>query len=383
MKRNIPAGILVKRYVWTLALLWVLAPGLRAEAAEPFSGSGKSAVLMDAATGEVLAEQNAHTPYPPASMVKMMVALIVMEKVKEGSLHMSDPVTASRQASKTGGSQVYLKEGEVFTLEQLMEALMTHSANDAAVAIAEAVAGSRESFVDLMNLKAKEIGMQDSVFYSVHGLPPGKGQKEDLCSAYDLAVLGRALVQYPQILVWSSQPSAPFRNGTFTLHNCNRLLHSYKGVDGLKTGYTRGAGFGVTATAKKDSTRMIAVVMGEATNQARTVDASRLLTLGFNMFKTVKLAGAGEPSKARLKVAKGKAPDVGLRYGEDLVVSVRSSAAGSVLLAEELPAEIQAPVKIGQVVGRAVVKSGDQTLASCDILAAENVEKAGLFDRFF
>ena len=348
-----------------------------------FSGSFASAVLMDAETGEVLLESNSRVQHEPASIVKMMVAFIVMEKLDEGSLHLEDEITVSRRASKMGGSQVYLKQGEVFTLEQLMKAMMIHSGNDAATAIAEYVAGSAEAFVDLMNMKARELGLTQTEFHSVHGLPPEKGQQPDLTSAHDLAVLARAVVRYPKLLEWCSIVSEPFRRGAFTLHNTNKLLTRYRGVDGIKTGYTKESGYSVVATATRDSTRMIAVVMGAPTDQARVVEATRLLTIGFNMFKQVQLAQAGQSLSRKLPVRNGKKEEIDLRYASDLRVSVRTERVPEVVLVEDLSADVEAPVHEGETVGKATARLGDQVLMSVDIVSAETVEKASLIDRFF
>lgn len=369
--------------LWAVVASVLLLAPPQAGAAETFTTSVPAAVLMDAATGEILYEQDIHTQYTPASMVKMMVALIVMEKVREGSLRLEDSITISGRAAKIGGSQVYLKQGEVFTLEELMKGLMIHSANDASTAIAETVAGSVEAFVDLMNLKAQEIGMKDTVFHSVHGLPPGKGQEKDLSSAHDMALLGRVLSQNPKILQWTSTVEEPFRGGQFTLHNTNKLLTRYKGMDGIKTGYIRESGFCITATAMRDSTRMIAVVMGAPTDAVRTVETTRLLTLGFNTYKTLTLATAGQPLKQRLKVKSGKTPDIGLKYASDLRVSVNVNKASEVVFTEELPEKIDAPVQEGAVVGKATAKLGDRILGQVDVVSAETNLKASLWERIF
>lgn len=369
--------------LWAVVASVLLLAPPQADGSETFTTSVPAAVLMDAATGEILYEQDIHTQYPPASMVKMMVALIVMEKVREGSLRLEDSITISGRAAKIGGSQVYLKQGEVFTLEELMKALMIHSANDASTAIAETVAGSVEAFVDLMNLKAQEIGMKDTVFHSVHGLPPGKGQEKDLSSAHDMALLGRVLSQNPKILQWASTVEEPFRGGQFTLHNTNKLLTRYKGMDGIKTGYIRESGFCITATAMRDTTRMIAVVMGAPTDAVRTVETTRLLTLGFNTYKTLTLATAGQPLKQRLKVKSGKTPDIGLKYASDLRVSVNVNKASEVVFTEELPEKIDAPVQEGAVVGKATAKLGDRILGQVDVVSAETNLKASLWERIF
>ena len=364
-------------------LLALLTGSMDAGRAEEFSGSFASAVLMDAETGEILIESNVHRKHQPASIVKMMVALIVMEKVEEGRLGLDDEIRVSRRASQMGGSQVYLKQGEVFTLEQLMKAMMVHSGNDAAVSIAEHVAGSAEAFVDLMNMKARELGLTESVFQSVHGLPPGKGQKADLTSASDLAVLARALIRYPKVLEWCSIVSEPFRGESFVLQNTNKLLTRYRGVDGIKTGYTKESGYSMVATATRDSSRMIAVVMGAPSDEARSVEVTRLLTIGFNMFKRVQLARADQFLNKTLPVRNGKQEAVSLRYAADLWVSVKTEKVPEVVLVEELVEAVEAPVREGEPVGKASAKLGDQVLMSVGIVSAETVERASLLDRLF
>jgi D-alanyl-D-alanine carboxypeptidase (penicillin-binding protein 5/6) len=364
-------------------LLLLLAGAPHAGHAEEYSGSFVSAALMDAETGDFLLECNGHAQHPPASIVKMMVALIVMERVRDGALHLEEEVAVSRRASQMGGSQVYLKQGEVFTLEQLMKAMMIHSGNDAAVAVAEHVAGSAEAFVDLMNTKAGEMGLKESVFRSVHGLPPGKGQEPDLTSAHDLAVIARAVVRHPKLLEWCSTVSEPFRGGTFCLHNTNKLLTRYKGVDGIKTGYTRASRFSIAATATRDSKRMIAVVLGAPTEQARSIETTRLLTTGFNRFKQVQLARAGQELSKKVPIRNGKKGEIGLRYAGDLRLTVRAENAQDVVLTETLPEDVEAPVLEGATVGRAIATLGDQVLGSVDIVAAETVEEASLMERLF
>jgi D-alanyl-D-alanine carboxypeptidase (penicillin-binding protein 5/6) len=364
-------------------LLVLFAGVLRIGQAEEYKGSFVSAALMEAETGEFLLESNSRAQHPPASLVKMMVALIVMEKVGQGALHLEEEVTVSRRASQMGGSQVYLKQGEVFTLEQLMKAMMIHSGNDAAVALAEHVAGSAEAFVDLMNLKAGEMGLTDSVFRSVHGLPPGKGQEPDLSSARDLAVIARAVVRLPKLLEWCSTVSEPFRGGAFLLRNTNKLLTSGNGVDGIKTGYTRGSMFSIAATATRDSIRMIAVVLGAPTDRARSIETTRLLTIGFNRFKEVQVARAGQTLAKKLPIRNGKKEEIDLRYAGDLCLKVKAENARDVVLAEDLPQDMKAPVAEGQTVGRASAKLGDRVLGSVDIVAAEPVEEASFMERLF
>ncbi len=206
---------------------------------------------MEPASGRVIFDQDMHKPWPPASMTKMMLMLIVAEKLHDGSLKLTDQVSTSALASKMGGSQVYLKEGETFSLDDMMKAIVVHSANDASMAMAEYIAGSGAAFVVMMNKRAHELGMKDTHYYSPHGLPPAPGEQADMTSAYDSALLARELIKYPDVLRWSSIDTCGFRNNTFELRNTNHLIRTYRGCDGLKTGFYYQAGFNVTATARR------------------------------------------------------------------------------------------------------------------------------------
>ncbi|MFC1890368.1 D-alanyl-D-alanine carboxypeptidase family protein [Thermodesulfobacteriota bacterium] len=336
---------------------------------------------MDHATGEILFESNLHMSLPPASMTKMMTALIAMEEIETGNMELQRPVKVSAKASLIGGSQVYLKHGEDFTLEELMRALMIHSANDAAVAIAETVAGSTEAFVDLMNMRASELGMIDSTFHSVHGLPPGKGQKMDATSAYDMAILARHLIRYPKVLEWTSIMTAPFRGGKFTLYNTNKLIGRYQGLDGIKTGYIKESGYCVTATALRRSRRMISVVMGAPSEKAKQTETTRLLTMGFHMYRTLTLADASQVIEGGLSVEDGKVDRIAVAYAEPLSIEVRKDRASEVELVNDLPEEIEAPVTSGQVVGKGIARLDGQTLAETPIIALESVEEASLWEK--
>ena len=341
-------------------------------------GAYKAAILLNAETGEVLYQKNAHEQHPPASMVKMMLMLLVMEKLSVQSISLADPVTTSAKASKYGGSQVYLKHGEIFTLEEMMEAMVIHSANDAAVAVAEYLTGSIEGTVDLMNRRARELGLKDTVYYSVDGLPPGRGDKPDLSSAYDLAYLGRELVKYPRILEWCSTQTAPFRDGAFILTNTNKLIGNFRGADGIKTGYYRKAGYGLTSTASRDGLRMISVVLGVPREKGRVDESARLLSAGFNIYKKVRVVKKGEAIAPDVKVSGSKIKNTVLVAANDLFVHVRRSAESSVHTDLSAPTEIEAPVIKGKSYGEIIVKNGDKEIARVDALAREEIEKAPL-----
>ena len=270
--------------VSTLILLLLLctvttATALAIMSRSPYSG----AIVIDAATGKVLFEDNADARGYPASITKLMVLLVILEAVEAHRLTLDEPVTVTAQVSKIGGSQVYLKDNEVFPVDELLYALIVQSANDAATALAIHYAGSKAAFVELMNRRAQEIGMRDTVFRSVHGLPPGKGQLPDISTPRDIAKLCRELLKKPRALKYTSTRQRPFRADAaepFMMRNHNRLLGRIEGCDGLKTGYFRAAGFSIAATASKRDQRAIAVVLGASNGKVRDARAKEMLTKG-------------------------------------------------------------------------------------------------------
>jgi len=358
-----------------------------ASSAEEFApaaltGDFASAIVIDAQTGQVLLATNADERRQPASMLKMMTELVILDMVDEGGLKMDDVVKVSAHASRMGGSQVYLKHGEEFTLEELLMALTIHSANDAAVALAEHAAGSVEAFVDLMNMKAATLGMEDTVFHSVHGLPPGYGQEPDLTTARDMATLGRALVRHPQALGWASVKNAPFRDGKFILTNPNKLVGKYRGLDGIKTGFTAPAGFCVTASAVQKGKRLISVVMGCHTDDDRATETTRLLTYGFNAYKEVTVVpAAGTPTEAMVGIKGGKVSEAALNFGSELKVMIPRNLEERIVVETEVPENVDAPLPAGAEVGEAVVKLGDVELGRVPLVLAETVEKGNWWHR--
>jgi D-alanyl-D-alanine carboxypeptidase (penicillin-binding protein 5/6) len=356
------------------------------ETAAPIELDGDfvSAVVMDANTGWVLIAKNPYLRRQPASMLKMMTELIVLEHVAKGYISLSDTVTVSARASRMGGSQVYLKQGERFTVEELLSALAVQSANDAAVALAEHVAGSVEAFVDLMNMRAGELGMTATEFHSVHGLPPGRGQQPDMTTAYDLALLGREVIKYDRAREWASTATAPFRNGKFIMYNPNKLIGTYRGLDGIKTGYHGQAGFCVTASATRRGKRLISVVMGCSSDRARATETTRLLTQGFNLYTEVALvSAAGDTLPEPVKVRDGEQGEVAVAYAEPLTVTVPKQRQSDLELRRELPAEIAAPVAKDQEVGHATAYLDDVALGTVPIVAVEAVARGNWLQRLF
>jgi D-alanyl-D-alanine carboxypeptidase (penicillin-binding protein 5/6) len=241
------------------------APAATAAPRHPF----EAYAVADALDGQILEGLNVNRRWPQASLTKLMLAVVVMEEIERGALRLSDRVTVSRKAEGMGGSQVFLKAGEAFTLEELMRAALVESANDAAFAVAEYAAGSSEAFVRRMNAKARALGMIDTEFHCVHGLPPAKGGADNITTCSDMIRLAREALQHPQILEWTSIEQTTFRSGTLPISNKNRLVGRVPGVDGLKTGYTRRAGFNIVATAKTGERRLIVVVLGSPESRIR------------------------------------------------------------------------------------------------------------------
>jgi len=367
-----------------LAFLWlhlVSPPAFAAKSrrgpSEPVGPATPSWITINAATGEVLASQDQDRPGAPASMTKMMLALLVMEEVRDGHLKLTDPVTASALASKMGGSQIYLKQGEVFPVEDMMAGLLIGSANDAAVALAERLFGTTQGAVSRMNERAAELKLTSTHFASVHGLPPGPGQEGDVTTPRDMARLSQELVKFPDVLRWTSTLEAPFRQGAFILRNSNHLIGHFSGADGLKTGHFHEAGYNVTATATRGKLRLITVVMGAPTNKARFEEAARLLGEGFTRYVEVVVAKAGAPQGAEIRLPRAAA---GFRpvTGSEVRVLVLRDQKDAIQTSVDVQSGLRAPLPKGEPVGTLVARIGDR-----EITRAQVVTPVGISRSFF
>jgi D-alanyl-D-alanine carboxypeptidase (penicillin-binding protein 5/6) len=343
----------------------VAKPAESNKLADPYA----AALLMEPKTGIVMFENNAHKPWPTASLAKMMIAMIVAQKLADSSLKVSDQIAASRNATDMGGSQVYLKEGETFSLDDMMKAIMVHSANDASVAVAEYVSGSTDAFVQMMNREAAALGMKETRYYSVHGLPPASGQQADVSSAWDQAVLARALGNYPQVMQWASIDTAPFRGGSFTLRNTNHLVRTFPGCDGLKTGFYYEAGFNVVATAHRGGMHLIAVVLGSPRKGGNFGSAAELLAQGFANYQMRVVGQKGAPIAQALAVSGGSLTGFKPVWGENLSVLQKRSDEAALKVEFQLPASLAAPIRAGQQVGVGQATSGGKVMASAPLVA--------------
>ena len=330
--------------------------------------TSRAALLMEKTTGQILFAQNEHEKLEPASVTKIMTLLLTMDAIDSGALAYDDVVTVSANAAGMGGSQVYLAEGEQITVEELLKCVCVSSGNDAAVALAEKVAGVTELFVEQMNNRARGLGMDDTHFVN----PTGLTAEGHVTSAHDIALMSRELLtKHPDIRSFTTIWTDSIRNGTFDLANTNKLIRRYDGATGLKTGYTASAGYCISATAEREGMELIAVVMKGETADKRNADAKALLNYGFSAYALVS-AAPEEPLPA-LPVTMGETDSVSLMLPPDALTAVVEKAQAAALERRiDLPESLPAPVRQGQQVGTLTLCSGDTELMTVPILAAED-----------
>lgn len=346
-----------------------------AETAESsFSQNAKSCVLMDATTGEILFAKNEDLALPPASVTKIMTLLLVMEAWDSGKVSGSDPVTVSREAASMGGSQVFLEEGECLTLEELLKCVVIASANDAAYALAEYIAGSEEAFVARMNERAAELGMKNTFFETCTGLDDTA--EKHLISAKDIAIMSRELIGHEKILSYTTIWQDTIRDGAFTLTNTNRLVRFYPGATGLKTGSTSKALFCISATAKRNGMHLIAVVMGAPTRDIRNAEAKKLLDYGFAEYALCQREGE---ELSPLTVTGGSAESVAVRLN-DFSALLKKGQEKNVEVRLVLPRSVSAPIAVGDCVGYAEYSVDGTVIGKADVLATEEVASISFLD---
>ena len=372
----------LRRFLICIFVLFCLLPiTLHAVSFDPGEKPPYAAsLLMEAESGTILFAHNPHLQRSPASTQKLLLELVVMDQVNQGKYSLDDSVQVSARASRIGGSQVFLKQGEIFTLGELMEAVIIPSANDACAAVAEHIGGSLEGFVSMMNAHARQLGLEQTRCVNVHGLDDTPVDDRNLTSTYNLAQIARQLIGYPQILAWSSIRYKPFRGGEFMLYTTNKLLGKYRGLDGLKTGYTRRAGSCLVATAKRDSMRLIAVVLGARSEKIRDREIARLLSWGFNNFARVPVVRAGE-LVGKVILDWGLEPEVRALTREAVVAVLSPDQEKQLTRQLDLPAEHPAPVQEGEALGTLKVSLGDSLLAQVDIVAEKAVGRMSLWEK--
>ena len=337
-----------------------------------------SALLMERSSGTVLYEKDAYTHYSPASVTKVMTLLLVMEALEAGKIELDTPVTASARAASMGGSQIWLEEGETMTVDEMIKCVAVVSANDCAVALAEHLAVTEQAFVSRMNERAAELGMKDSHFTNCTGLLESD---EHYSCAYDIALMSRALLEHELIRNYTTIWMDTARDGAFGLSNTNRLIHSYSGATGLKTGYTARAKYCLAASAERDGVEYIAVVMHADSSAERFESATRLLDYGFANFDAVSL----RPSQALppLPVELGTVTSLQPVYNGPEFMVVEKGSGEDISYELDLPETVKAPVTAGQQLGVLNVKKGEELLARVPIEAGSSVDRKNLWDIFF
>lgn len=370
---------MIKRWFSMLLTLTILAAGFSATAAgAELELSAPSAILMDAATGTVLYEYNADERLAPASVTKIMTLLLVMEALDCGKIDWEDKVVASDTAAAKGGSQIYLEVGEQLSMDEMLKAVVISSANDCATALAEHVAGSESAFVELMNSRAAELGMENTTFVNCTGLDDGENADQHLTTARDIALMSRALLTHDAIRNYTTVWMDTVRNGTFGLSNTNKLVRFYDGTTGLKTGFTSGAGYCLSASAKRNGIELIAVVMHCQSSSDRFSSAKALLDYGFANFALVTpdLDVAIEPIPVSLGTEDFVTPIV----SDPSPIVVQKQLQASVTRSISLEPAVSAPVAEGQQLGLLTVEADGALLKQIPLVAPHAIDKLTFAD---
>lgn len=358
-----------------LALMICVLPAAKAEGPEV---AAPSAILMDAATGTILYEKNAHEKLAPASVTKVMTLLLVMEALDSGRISWDDMVTASETAAGKGGSQVYLEVGEQMSMDEMLKSVVVSSANDCATALAEHVAGSEAAFVEMMNARAAELGLEDTHFVNCTGLDDEPNAAEHLTSAYDIALMSRELLKHDEIRKYTTIWMDTVRDGQFGLSNTNKLVRFYQGTTGLKTGYTKAAGHCLSASAQRDGIELIAVVLHCESSSDRFQSAKALLDYGFANYALVSAELPDAPEPIRVKLGTQSLVTPVLQDSAPILIEKGEQA--RVTKTVRLPEEVTAPIAAGQQVGTLTIATDTRTLAEIPIVSPVAIERLTLWE---
>jgi len=344
--------------------------------------NAKSAILMEMSTGEIIYQKNVHERLAPASMTKIMSLLLIMEQLENGNLTYDEKVRASKNAASMGGSQIFLQENEEMTVNDLLKGIAVASGNDATVAMAERIAGTEEAFVEMMNQRAKELGLKNTNFKNCTGLD----EANHYSSAYDMSKMARELLKHENILKYSSIYEDYLREGTdrkFWLVNTNKLVRFYPGVDGLKTGFTDTAKYCLTATAKKNNLRLISVVMGEESTTLRSADTSKMLDYGFSQY-SLEMIHKKSDSLGEIALQKAKVDRMDVVPLEDItLLNKKSSGKREITKNVVLSGNYQLPLKQGDVIGYVELIEQGKVIKKVDVTVRQDVIKASLVDLFY
>ncbi|WP_407689984.1 D-alanyl-D-alanine carboxypeptidase family protein [Risungbinella massiliensis] len=342
--------------------------------------SSRSAILMDADSGAILFEKNSHEKMPPASVTKVMTMLLIMEAIDTGKIKWTDKVRVSDRASSMGGSQIFLEPGEEMTVEEMLKGIALGSANDASVAMAEHLGGTEEGFVEMMNAKAKELGMNNTHFLNSNGLPVA----DHYTSAHDIAVMSRELLKHEEITKFTGIYQDHLRKDSekpFWLVNTNKLVRFYQGLDGLKTGFTNEAKFCLSATAKRNNLRVIAVVMGEPDTKTRNAEVSGMLDYAFNQYTSVPFYKKGELI-AKLDIEKGEPEQVEIRASRPISLLLKKGENARNIEKTIVWRELKTPLKKGEPLGKLQFKKQGNIILELDLISNTDIQQASLWDSF-
>lgn len=341
----------------------------------------KSAIMIEASSGKVIISKNKDEQLPMASMTKMMTLLLIMEEIDKGNLKWDEMITTSSNAASMGGSQIFLEEGEKMSVEDMVKGICIASGNDASVAMAERIGGTEDNFVQMMNDKAKELGLKNTNFVNACGLDADNHYS----SAYDMSIIAKELIKYEKILEFTGTYEDYLRKDTdnsFWLVNTNRLVRYYQGVDGLKTGYTSKAGYCITTTAKRNNLRFITVVMGEPSSAVRNSETTSMLDYGFNTYEVTNLIDENTVlSKEKVLLGKKKKVEV-VPVKEVNILNTKSGTKRNVTYEVKVN-KIKAPVKVGDIVGKINIIEDNKTIQEVDITVKENVSKINILTAYY
>ena len=368
-----------KIYLWLVLLSIFIIPSAKAEDTS-LAQNAKSAIIIEASTGEVIFEKNSDEKLEPASMTKMMSMLLIMEAIEQGNISWNQKITVSENASSMGGSQILLETGEQMTVKDLFKGVSIASGNDAVVALAEAIAGTEDEFVKMMNAKAQKLKLKNTYFKTPHGLDT----EGHYSSARDMSTIARELVKHEKVLTFTSVYEDYLREGTdkkIWLVNTNKLVRFYDGVDGLKTGYTEDAGYCITATAKKYNMRIIAVVMGEPVSKTRNAELSSMLDYSFAQYKTENLL-KNTKTIGKYEIDKGKDKYATIVPKEEATVLKKKTEKSKNTTYKVNLKELKAPIKKGDVVGNLKIKESKKVIRTVDLTVSKDIKKASILELY-
>ena len=346
--------------------------------AKELVSNAKSAILIEPDSKKILYDKNIHDKVSIASLTKMMGLVLIFEEIDSGRIKYTDKVVASSNASGMGGSQIWLSDGEVMTVEELLKGIIMASANDGIVAMAEYIGRTEENFVNMMNEKAKKLNLKNTNFVNVTGLD----EEGHYSSAYDLAIVATELMRHPDVFKFNTLYEDYLRKDTdnkFWLVNTNKLIKTYKGADGLKTGMTDNAGYCMAVTAKRDDLRLLAIVLGESSGKIRNSETSELLDYGFNNYEMIKIKNKGD-KVGEITLDKANPNKIDVRVNEDIKILIKKGEQKKDYISEVKLSTKSLPIKKGDVVGELLVKDGNSTIKKVNLISDIDVNKRNFFE---